>query len=365
MANSERVVLLAPNWLGDAVMALPAISDIRRHFSGSRIAVAARRSIGPLFSMVDDVDEVVELPGRGGVGALTSWRSDSAALAAGGFDTAVLFPNSFAAALAVSHAQIKERWGFRTDWRRPLLTRAVPKASGIIHQAAYYQALTAGLGMARGPLNARVQVDRENGEPSPTARARELLQKAAIDPDRPFVVLAPGAAYGKAKQWMPERFGELARLLVRDRGWPVVLVGTKADAAVCDEIIRATRDDSGRASSAVSLAGQTDLPALAGVLSSSAAVVSNDSGVMHLAGALGVKVIAIFGATNEKRTSPLVPSADSPAPSILTHSVFCRPCMLRECPIDHRCMRGVTANMVLNKLTHDAEPAAPKFEVRR
>ena len=348
MANSDFVVIIAPNWLGDAVMALPAVADIRRHFTGARITVAARQSVAPLFSMVDDVDAVLTLPGRGGFGALTSWKDNSAALAVGGFDTAVLFPNSFAAALAVSRAGIGERWGFRTDWRQRLLTRAVPKASGALHQAAYYQALTAGLGMASGPLNAHVHVDRERGEPAPAARAREVLRKSNINPDQPFVVFAPGAAYGRAKQWLPERFSELASLLVRDNGWPVVLVGTKADAPVCDEVARSASASAGDTSKVVSLAGQTDLPALAGVLSLSRAVVSNDSGVMHLAGALGVKVVAIFGATNERRTAPLIPSPDAPAPAIVTHAVFCRPCMLRECPIDHRCMRGVTAAEVLS-----------------
>ena len=341
-------MIVAPNWLGDAVMALPAVADIRRHFAGTRITVAARRSIAPLFSMVDDVDAVLVLPGRGGFAALTSWTADSAALAAEGFDTAVLFPNSFAAALAVSRARIGERWGFRTDWRQRLLTRAVPKASGALHQAAYYQALTAGLGMASGPLNAFVHVDRERGEQAPAARARELLRKSTIDPDQPFVVFAPAAAYGRAKQWLPERFSEVASLLVRERSWPVVLVGTTADAAVCDEVVRRAGVSVSDRSKLVSLAGQTDLPALAGVLSLSRALVCNDSGVMHLAGALGVKVVAIFGATNEHRTAPLVPSPDSPAPAIVTHPVFCRPCMLRECPIDHRCMRGVTAAEVLS-----------------
>ena len=350
MVNSERLVIVAPNWLGDAVMALPAIADIRRHFPAARLTVAARRSVAPLFSLVDEVDDVLELPGRGGAGAVTTWKADSAALAMGGFDTAVLFPNSFAAAFAASRAQIAERWGFRTDWRRRLLTRAVPKAAGGLHQAAYYQALVAGLGIATGPRHARVDVERGPDENRPAARARELLQAAGVDPLQPFVVFAPGAAYGRAKQWLPQRFSELARLLVRDKSWPVVLVGTKGDVPVCDEIVRGAATVGSDLSRLVSLAGRTDLPTLAGVLALSRAVVSNDSGVMHLAGAIGVKVVAIFGATNEHRTSPLVPGPDSPAPAIVTHEVFCRPCMLRECPIDHRCMRGVTARRVFDAL---------------
>ncbi|MGH9387471.1 MAG: lipopolysaccharide heptosyltransferase II, partial [Vicinamibacterales bacterium] len=273
------------------------------------------------------------------------------ALASGHFDTAVLFPNSFAAALSVSRARIAERWGYGTDWRGRLLTRAVPKVAGLLHQAAYYQTLVAGLGIATGPRYARVHVDREGRDSAPAQPARELLAGSGIDVDQPFVVFAPGAAYGRAKQWLPEHFAELATLLVRDQGWPVALVGTTADRAVCDEIGRDAHAAGADRSRLVSLAGQTELPTLAGVLALSRAVVSNDSGVMHLAGALGVKVVAIFGASNEDRTAPLVPGPDSPAPAIVTHDVFCRPCMLRECPIDHRCMRGVSARRVYEILT--------------
>src|SRR5262245_16930261 len=323
MANTDRLVVVAPNWLGDAVMALPAIADIRRHFPSARLAVAARRSLAPMFSLVSEVDEVLALPGRGGLAAVTSWKEDSAALAAGGFDTAILFPNSFASALAVSRARIAERWGFGTDWRRHLLTRAVPKARGPLHQAAYYQALIAGLGMSTGPMNARLHVDRDAGEPAPSSQARALLRDVGIDPFQPFVVFAPGAAYGRAKQWLPQHFSELASLLVRETSWPVVLVGTKADTTVCVDVVQGAQLPATGGVAVVSLAGRTDLQTLAGLIALSRAVVSNDSGVMHLAGAIGVHVVAIFGATNEHRTSPLVPGPDSPAPDIVTHAVFC------------------------------------------
>jgi heptosyltransferase-2 len=360
MANGG-VVIVAPNWLGDAVMALPAVADFRRHFRAERLTVAARRSIAPLFSLVDDVDEVLELPGRGGIESITSWKADAAALAAGGFETAVLLPNSFAAALTASRARIAERWGYGTDWRGRLLTRAVAKAGRLQHQAAYYQTLVAGLGIATGPLYARVHVDSDRNNRVAGGAARELLERAGVAADRPFIVFAPGAAYGRAKQWLPPHFSELAGLLVRDRGWPIVLVGTAADGSMCDDIARGARASGADTTRITSLAGQTDLTTLAGVLALARAVVSNDSGVMHLAGAIGVKVVAIFGATNEDRTSPLVPGPDSPPPTIVTHPVFCRPCMLRECPIDHRCMRGISARRVYDLLTYPAEPASPKL----
>lgn len=332
---ADRLVVVAPNWLGDAVMALPAVADVRRHYPSAHLAVAARAPVAPLFAMVQGVDEVITLPGRGGVRALSSWQDDAAVLASGHFDAALLLPNSFAAGLVASKSGIAERWGFATDWRARFLTRAVPKPTGPLHQGAYYQALTTALGMAPGPLHARVWPNQD--------WARDVLREIGLDLDEPFAVFAPGAAYGRAKQWLPERFAELAYLLIEKRNWSVVMVGANADRDVCREIERRLPKTGTKINRLIDFSGKSDLATLAGILAVARAVVSNDSGAMHLAGAVGTHVVAMFGATNETRTSPLPAGPDAPAPTILSHPVFCRPCMLRECPIDHRCMRGITA----------------------
>ena len=339
---SERVVVFAPNWLGDAVMALPAFADLRRHFAAAHIAVAARPAVAPMFAMVHGVDEVITLPGAGGLRALAGSSPDVRALAGGSFDTALLFPNSFATALIASKAGIAQRWGFATDWRGSMLTRAVPRPDGGLHQRGYYQALTTALGIEAGAPYARIWPD--------TGKARQLLRDIGLDLDEPFVVFAPGAAYGRAKQWLPERFAELAGGLINQRGWSVLMVGSKADRSACAEITRRLPKSGTRMNRLIDFSGKSDLATLAGVLSQAAAVVSNDSGAMHLAGAVGTRVIAVFGPTNEARTSPLSAGADAPAPIVITHEVFCRPCMLRECPIDHRCMRGIHAAGVLKAI---------------
>ena len=195
--------------------------------------------------------------------------------------------------------------------------------------------VTTALGIPPGPPHALVSADAE--------RARDLLREIGLDVDEPFVVFAPGAAYGRAKQWLPERFAELADLIINERGWSVLMVGSNADRAACAEITSRLPQKGTRMNRLIDFCGKSDLRSLAGVLSLARAVVSNDSGAMHLAGAVGTKVVAIFGATNEHRTSPLTSGPNAPPPAILTHEVFCRPCMLRECPIDHRCMRGVSA----------------------
>jgi len=332
---TERLVVVSPNWLGDAVMALPAIFDLRRHYADAHVAIAARPSVAPMFAMVPGVDEVITLPGGGGLRAFTGWREDVRALGAGRFDTAVLLPNSFATALIASRSNIRERWGYSADARAGLLTRAIARPRSALHQRAYYQTLTTALGIEAGPPYATISPDR--------AKARQLLRDIGLDLDEPFVVLAPGAAYGGAKQWLPERYAELAHEIINVRGWSVLMVGAKVDRPACDEITRRLPSTGTRMNRLIDFCGKSDLPTLAGILSQAHAVVSNDSGAMHLAGAVGTKVIAVFGPTNEHATSPLSSGPDAPAPVVITHDVFCRPCMLRECPIDHRCMRRISA----------------------
>jgi heptosyltransferase II len=318
----RRVVVLAPNWLGDAVMALPLVRDLRLAWPEAHLAVAGRKGVAPLYSMVPGVDEVMALSREG----------DAARLAAGKFDAALLLPNSFASAWLTKQANIPQRWGYARDLRSPLLTRAIPRPRTYGHQVEYYQALGAALEVVPGPPYAAVAVPS-----AAVVSATSLLHGRGLQPGRAFVVFAPGAAYGRAKQWLPSRFVELSHLLHRD-GVATVLVGAAGDVAACAEIAAATP--------VINLAAETDLLTLAGVLAQARGVVANDSGAMHLAAAVGVPVTAIFGPTDDRKTAPLRARADAPAPVIVATSVWCRPCMLRECPIDHRCMTGIDAARV-------------------
>jgi heptosyltransferase-2 len=358
MKGPSRVVVFAPNWLGDAVMALPAVADIRRHFPDATLAVAARAKVAPMFAWVPGVDRVVTLSTPRGLRATVRTARDVEALAAGRFDLAILLPNSFRAAWLARRARIAERWGYRRALRGWLLTRGARISGGHQHQADYYQALTAALGMANGPRAARL-------EPPADARERgvQVLRAHGCPDTANLVGMAPGAAYGHAKRWLPARFTELT-LRLADAGITTVLVGSRedADAGAAIEQALARLRGGDAADRIVNVIGRTDLGALAGVMVACRAFVSNDSGAMHLAAAIGVPVVAVFGASDERATSPL-PFADAGAagtgggrgpgasairavnpPVILTNPVWCRPCMLRECPIDHRCMAGISAD---------------------
>ena len=312
-ATVTRLVVFAPNWLGDAVMSLPAIEDIRRGATDAALTIAARSAIAPLFTTVAGIDSVV-VPGD---------------LRAQKFDAAVLLPNSFHAALVARRADIPERWGYRTDWRGWLLTRAIAAPSGV-HQVEYYQTLARELGFSGAPRAPRIALS-----PDVSERGNRALTNAGWDGRTPIVAFAAGSAYGGAKRWPPEYFAELANTLAGD-GVQVVMVGSQADRAVGCEIERGLQ----RRDATLSVFG-TDLPTLAAVLARCRVIVSNDSGAMHLGAALGVRVAAVFGPTDERLTRP---SGDDHA--VLTHPAWCRPCLLRECPLDHQCMRGVGVQRV-------------------
>jgi heptosyltransferase-2 len=335
---AARVLIRAPNWLGDAIMAIPAISDVRRHFEAATLAVAAPGPIAPLFRAVPAVDEVMTLSGARGLAILGRGREDAQTIASGRFDVAILLPNSFGAAWTLHRAGVAERWGYGTDWRGGLLTRAVPRprrARGAVHHAAYYQDLVRGLGMASETSPARLTI-------SPTVRQKgvALLESHGVGRERRLVGLAPGAAYGAAKRWPPERYADLIASLHRDSATTCVLVGARSDrrAARAIESSLAAR---GGARPPVTLVGLTDLETLLGVVACCRAFVSNDSGAMHVAAAAGVHVTAIFGPSDERETAPLGPH------TVVAEPVWCRPCLLRECPIDHRCMTGVSVARVL------------------
>ena len=339
MPTFERLLVLAPNWLGDAIMALPALADVRRARPDAHLSVAARRSVAPLFDAVPGVDAVEPLELRGGLRVLPGLGAAARRLGAGRYDVALLLPNSFAAAWLVRRAGIPERWGYGGDMRDRLLTRVVPRPRDVrLHQAEYYQRLATALGFPAGPRRAVLHVNDAVRQ-----RGAAVLQAAGWRGE-PLVGVAPGAAYGAAKRWIPARVGELAARLIREHDAAVVVVGAAADRATAAEVVRAAGVHG--SPHLLDMVGRTSLTELIGVLAHCRAFVSNDSGAMHLAAALDVPVTAIFGPTREWATSPLPGAAGRDAVVVRT-DVSCRPCMLRTCPIDHRCMTRIGVDDVL------------------
>jgi heptosyltransferase-2 len=339
-AQVRRVLVLSPNWLGDAVMALPAIADVRRHFPAARLIVAGRKPVAELFTMTPGVDHVVTLEWTGKWLRRPALRRDIAALNALDADAALLLPNSFSSAWLVSRAGIRERWGYSADFRRPYLSRAVARPRRSLHQAEYYQHLVRELGMPSGPLEPVIAVDDDA-----LVGARMMLTSRNWVASRPLIAIAPGAAYGTAKRWLPGHYASLVSSLVRT-GAQCVLLGSRGDMETTNWIQRLVPD--GQRNHVLDLTGVTTLSSLVGVIALAKAFVANDSGAMHLASAIGTPVTAIFGPTREYETRPL--ARPNRRADVLIHPVWCRPCMLRECPIDHRCMKGLSPERVLTSV---------------
>ena len=337
----ERILIVAPNWLGDAVMGLPAVADVRRTYPKARLVVSARSSVAPLYTMVPGVDDTIVTRWRGSLSDRRTLADDVQRLTSEPIDLAVLFPNSFASAWMVYRARVRDRWGYSADFRRPLLTRAVRRPRGSRHQAAYYQYLTGQLGIPTGRLEPVVTAPAAAIE-----EARSLLLGRGWSESQPILVVAPGAAYGTAKRWLPAHFAALITRAIRESGVQVVLVGAQADAAS----VRLVVDSIGPSERAgvIDLSGATSLQVLAGIMSLAAGCVSNDSGAMHLAGAVGTPLVALFGPTREKETAPL--TRQSGRAEVLINQVWCRPCMLRECPFDHQCMTGLRPERVFDSV---------------
>ena len=348
MPPIERLVIRAPNWLGDAVLALPAMASVRAHFAEAEITVAAPAGIAALFR-----EDTIARPDR--VLDLTDNHSEvTAALRNGGFDACLLLPNSFRAAWQARRAGIPQRWGYGTSNRRSLLTRVSrkPARGEARHQADYYRALVRGLDI---PCDQAAKATLPLVRPTSASaeRAETLLRQHGWQDRDSFLAMLPGAAYGQAKQWPADRMAETAARLARDRGLRCILLGASHDtpaARAIESWLRAHAPE--QAGRVIDLVGRTSLGALAGVLDRAAATVSNDSGGMHLAAALGRPVVAIFGPTDEQATAPLGNH------TVLVEPVFCRPCQLRDCPIDHRCMKRISVQRVFDAVAARLEPIA-------
>ncbi len=316
----ERLLVRAPNWIGDVVLSLPALRDLRRAFPAARLSVLARPWVADLYRAVPEVDAIV--PSQGHLADARGLR--------GRFDAAVLLPNSFGTALALRLAGIPERWGYASDGRSLLLTRScrVPATVRGRSQVYYYRAMLEGLGLATvGPPDATLVCPEEWAAEG----------AAVLGDDGPWIGVNPGAAYGSAKRWLPERFAAAADLVARRVGAKVAIVGGAAERPIGKQVADALEAPSRL------LAGETTLAGLVGVLARLRLLLTNDSGPMHLAAALGTPLVAVFGPTDWTETAPVGRA------TVVREPVDCAPCMLRECPIDHRCMSRVSADRVADE----------------
>ncbi len=328
-------VIRSPNWIGDGIMCLPAIRAFKASFPDERLAVAAKRYLAAVFLNIPEIDEIVPLPDR--------WTPSSIASAIGefrhrGFRRGVLFTNSFSSALFFRLAGIRSLAGYARDGRGFLLRDRVPPPLAGGHHQHYYLNIIGHLpGNSAGPsFPANLVVSAGEKE-----WAADWLREQGIAGERPLLAVSPTAAYGSAKAWLPDRFREvIRRWLERFPEAAVLLLGGRSER----ERIAAIAD--GLPGSVLNLAGALDLRRSIAVLSRCRLFVGNDSGLMHVAAALSVPLVAVFGPTEPGRTAPLADRF-----RLLHHGADCAPCRRRECPGDHRCMTAVSVDEVLAAAT--------------
>jgi heptosyltransferase-2 len=331
-----KVLVRAANWIGDAVMSLPALRAVRASLPDAEIAVLAKPWVSDVYEGERSIQQVIPLEGDSGARDFgVKWRL-AQKLRRERFDLAILFPNSFESAALVFAVGIPRRIGYARDGRGWMLTDAValPKSGETpLHERFYYLELLrrAGLMTALPECPPGILLDC-----AAEARARGEAMFAKLGVRLPVVGISPGAAYGGAKRWISSRFAEAAGKVAQQIGGSVAVFGSGNERAMCEEVASTTRG--------LNLAGSTTLREFIGMAAACRVFLSNDSGAMHLAAALGVPSVTVFGPTNESATGP-----GGPLARIVREPVDCAPCMKRECPIDHRCMARVTAERVASE----------------
>ena len=310
-----RILIRSSNWLGDAVMSVPAVRAIKNGRPDAQVTIAAPAKIAPMWKLIPKVDAIISLPNASLLPVLSLLKRRPA------FDVAILFPNSLRVALESWLSRIPRRIGYHGHWRRWLLNQTVSETRKPVppeHHSLRF-----------------LRIARECGAETSTILDSTSDIQTAVAHQPLKIGLSPGAEYGPAKRWLPERFAEAATKISAQSSAQWILFGTKNDAAIGDQIAAAIGDH------CVNRIGRTTLDQLINELRECRLLLTNDTGTMHLAALLGVPVVAIFGSTEPRLTGPL-----GNGHIVLRHHVECSPCFLRECPIDFRCMKAVSAQEV-------------------
>ncbi|HEY0730748.1 MAG TPA: lipopolysaccharide heptosyltransferase II [Pyrinomonadaceae bacterium] len=331
----KRVVVRGTNWVGDSVMTVPALRALRRVLPEAEITLVVRPSAKGIFADVDFIDQLLIYDRRSAfsiIPQVSEWRKRH-------FDFAFLFQNAFEAALIPFLAGVPLRLGYATESRQALLTHplALPDWRSTRHEVFYYLYLVTALEQllfAKSEICEQVPDASLQISDARKAEAENLLRAYGVREGEPVVALCPGSINSRAKRWPVERFAALADRLIDSRR-QVLLIGSADEADVTREVTNRMQQKP------VVLTGKTSLDQITAVLSIVDLVVTNDTGPAHIAAALGRPTLVIFGPTNPLTTRPFAPEAE-----ILRNPPDCAPCMLRDCPIDHRCMTAIEVNEV-------------------
>jgi heptosyltransferase-2 len=333
--HPKNIVVKMPNWIGDAVMATPILQDLRSRYLFARITALCLPAIAQLLKNDPNLTEILSYQKPSGWIRRAEHTDIIEPLKKGEYDLGILLTNSFSSAWWFWRGNVKERIGFSTHLRSLLLTQPVtlPANEEKQHLVKTYKKLLEPLGMATSETGPALYLSQEDHQ-----YAREFLARHQVQKNDIIVGINPGAAYGLAKCWLPERFREVTLNLIKDTRVCVIYFGDQASAALVDQICL------GMPSRVINAAGKTHLNELMALIGSCSVFLTNDSGPMHIASALNIPLLALFGSTNENKTGPYNGG------SVIHKHVKCSPCYKKVCPIDFRCMKQISAEEVYEKL---------------
>jgi heptosyltransferase II len=332
----KNIIVRMPNWIGDLVMATPVLSDLRKAYPDAHITAMCRYPLCDLLKEDPEIDELFCFSKASGFGRRSDKRSIIEKLRKGKYDLGVLLTHSFSSAWWFWQGKVANRLGYECNGRRLLLTHSVHLPENIQgqHLVVTYKTLLQTLGMPLSETAPRLFLAEKEVE-----QAHTLLMRHGVSKNGLIVGINPGATYGSAKCWLPERFREVTQRLLQDKDLYVVYFGDTATASLVKEICQ------GLSSRVINLAGLTSLRELACLISLCDVLLTNDSGPMHIADALGTPIVALFGSTSEVVTGPYHRG------KVIHKHVECSPCYQRTCPIDFRCMKKIEADEVFQEIS--------------
>lgn len=332
---SKRIIIRMPNWIGDLVMATPILADLRKTFKEAHITAMCKSPTSQLLEHDPHIDELFSFHKTSGFRHHSEKRDIVQKIRDGKYDLGILLTNSFSSAWWFWQGGVKQRVGYRGQWRRFLLTQALPLPEKLTtqHLVISYKMLLEPLQISLSDSKPTLYLENKEVD-----EAREHLAKKGVTKDHIIVGINPGAAYGSAKCWLPERFRDVTQKLLEDPSIIIVYFGDQNTTPLIKDICQNLPER------VINLAGATSLRELASFIKLCDILLTNDSGPMHIAAALKTPLVALFGSTNEITTGPYKTGV------VIHKHVACSPCYKRVCPIDFRCMKQIEVGEVLQKI---------------
>lgn len=332
----QKIVVRMPNWIGDLVMATPILTDLRQAFPQAHITAMCRTPLSELLREDPDINELFSFSKVGGFGRRSEKRDIIEKLRRGKYDLGILLTHWFSSAWWFWQGSVARRLGYDCNGRRFLLTDRVPLPENIHNQhlVITYKMLLQPLGISVSKTQPRLYLTQKEIDGATT-----LLKQLGVSKNHLVVGINPGATYGSAKCWFPQRFREVTEKLLQDESLCIVYFGDQTTTPLVKEICRELPPR------VINLAGLTSLRELASLIKLCDVLLTNDSGPMHIAAALQTPLVALFGSTNEVVTGPYQTG------KVIHKHVECSPCYQRVCPIDFRCMKQIEADEVVREIT--------------